>query len=173
VLVSSVHTTLHAGAHVDAPNHVGLDSAGIDRVPLETYRGLCQVIRVQAPKRSALTPRDLDERPPLAPRVLFATGSYPDPDRFDPDFSALSAELIDWLEAHGAVLVGIDTPSIDLLSSNELASHRATRRGRGLAILEGLVLDGVEAGLYELVALPLRIEGADGSPVRASLWPLR
>jgi len=173
LVVSSIHTTLHAGAHADAPNHVGLESAGIDRVPIETYRGLCQVIRVVAPKGSALTPRDLGERPPLAPRVLFATGSHSDPERFDPDFSALSPELIEWLERHGTLLVGIDTPSIDLLSSSELVSHRATRHGRGLAILEGLVLDGVDAGLYELVALPLRIEGADASPVRATLWPLR
>lgn len=173
LVVSSIHTTLHAGAHADAPNHVGLESTGIDRVSLDTYRGLCQVIRVVVPKGSALTPRDLDERPPLAPRVLFATGSYLDPDRFDPDFSALSPELIDWLERHGTVLVGIDTPSVDLLSSSELASHRATRRGSGLAILEGLVLEGVAPGLYELVALPLRIEDADASPVRAALWPLR
>lgn len=173
LVVSSIHTTLHAGAHADAPNHVGLESVGIDRVALETYRGLCQVIRVAAPKGSTLTPRDLGERAPLAPRVLFATGSYLDPERFDPDFSALSPELIGWLERHGTVLVGIDTPSVDLSSAHELSSHRATRRGRGLAILEGLVLDGVDAGLYELVALPLRIEGADGSPVRASLWPLR
>ena len=146
---------------------------GIDGVALQTYRGLCQVIRVAAPKGSLLTPRDLEGRPLLAPRVLFATGSYLDPERFDPDFTALSPELIDWLERQGALLVGIDTPSIDLLSSHELSSHRATRRGRGLAILEGLVLDAVDAGLYELVALPLRIEGADASPVRASLWPLR
>jgi arylformamidase len=173
LVVSSIHTSLHVGAHVDAPNHVGAESTGIDRVPLDTYRGLCQVIRVPGPKRSVLTPHDLDERAPLAPRVLFATGSYRDPERFDPEFSALSPELIDWLEGHGAVLVGIDTPSIDVLSASDLASHRATRHGRGLAILEGLVLDGVEPGLYELIALPLRIEGADGSPVRATLWPLR
>jgi arylformamidase len=173
LVVSSVQTTLHAGAHADAPNHVGLESAGIDQVPLETYRGLCQVIRVAAPKGTELTPRDLDERPPLAPRVLFATGSYRTPERFDPGFSALSPALIDWLQRHGVVLVGIDTPSVDLFSSTELSTHRATRRGRGVAILEGLVLEGIDAGLYELVALPLRIEGADASPVRASLWPLR
>ena len=105
--------------------------------------------------------------------MLLATGSYPDPERFDPGFSALSPQLIAWLERHGVVLVGIDTPSIDPLSESELPSHRATRDGHGLAVLEGLVLDGVEPGLYELVALPLRIEDADASPVRATLWPLR
>jgi arylformamidase len=173
LVVSSVHTTLHVGAHVDAPNHVGTGGVGIDRVPLQPYRGLCEVIRVHVPKGSTIAPRDLGGRPPRAPRVLLATGSYPDPERFDPDFSALSPELVAWLEAHGAVLVGIDTPSVDPLASSHLPSHRATRHGRGLAILEGLVLDGVTPGLYELVALPLRIEGADGSPVRATLWPLR
>jgi arylformamidase len=48
-----------------------------------------------------------------------------------------------------------------------------TRSGHGLAILEGLELGGVAPGCYELVALPLRLEGADASPVRATLWPLR
>jgi len=173
IVVSSIQTTLHAGAHVDAPNHVGTGGVGIDRVPLGPYRGLCEVIRVRVPRGTAITASDLGGRRPRAPRVLLATGSYPDPERFEPDFSALSPELIAWLEAHDTLLVGIDTPSVDPFAASQLPSHRAARQGRGLAILEGLVLDGVAPGLYELVALPLRIEGADGSPVRATLWPLR
>ena len=86
---------------------------------------------------------------------------------------AFAPELIDWIAERGVVLVGIDTPSVDPFSSKTLPSHHATRRGRGLAILEGLLLAHVTPGLYELVALPLRLEGADASPVRAALWPLR
>jgi arylformamidase len=71
------------------------------------------------------------------------------------------------------VLVGLDTPSVDPFHSKTLPAHHATRSGRGLAILEVLDLQHVEAGLYELVALPLRLRDADASPVRAVLWPLR
>jgi arylformamidase len=172
LLVSSIHTTLHVGAHADAPNHFRTGEVGIDRVPLDAYRGPCEVVEVAVPPGATIAPRDL-ARAPRASRVLFKTGSFPDPERFDADFVAFSPELVEWLRALGAVLLGIDTPSVDPFSSKALPSHHATRAGRGLAILEGLDLSQVRPGLYELVALPLRIEGADASPVRASLWPLR
>lgn len=66
------------------------------------------------------------------------------------------------------MLVGIDTPSVDLMDSKDLPSHAACRR-HGLAILEGLVLKDTPDGLYELIALPLKLEGFDASPVRAVL----
>jgi arylformamidase len=171
--VSNIHTTLHVGAHADAPNHFQSAGVGIDRVPLEPYRGRCAVVEVALRPGATITPSDLDPKRPLAPRLLFKTGSFPDPERFDSDFVAFSPELIAWLEANGVVLVGIDTPSVDPFSSKTLPSHHETRVGAGLAILEGLDLSQVPAGQYELVALPLRIEGADASPVRATLWPLR
>ena len=106
------------------------------------------------------------------PRVLFSTGTYPDPTRFDDRFAALSPELVHHLADHGVRLVGIDTPSVDLVDSKDLPAHHACRE-RDLAILEGIVLDAVPAGLYELIALPLRLVGFDGSPVRAVLRPLQ
>jgi arylformamidase len=172
LLVSSIQTTLHVGAHADAPNHFARGGLGIDRVPLEVYRGPCEVLEVHLSPGSTIHPRDL-ERTPSAPRLLFKTGSFPDPERFDAEFVALSPELIIWAEALGVLLIGIDTPSVDPFSSKTLPSHHATRTGRGVAILEGLDLSQVRPGHYELIALPLRIEGADASPVRATLWPLR
>jgi arylformamidase len=173
LLVSSINTTLHVGAHADAPNHFQVSGVGIDRVPLEPYRGRCAVVEVALPPGATITPRDLGDRRPLAPRLLFKTGSFPNPERFDADFVAFSPELIAWLEEQGVLLIGIDTPSVDPFSSKTLPSHHATRGGGGVAILEGLDLSRVPAGEYELVALPLRLEGADASPVRATLWPLR
>jgi arylformamidase len=136
------------------------------------------VIEVTKPRGSLIVPEDippdsLSGGVPRAPRVLFKTGSYPDPRHFNPDFVAFSPELIAWLEACGVVLIGIDTPSIDPFSSKSLPTHHATRHGRGLAILEGLDLTHVKAGSYELIALPLRLRDADASPLRATLWPLR
>jgi arylformamidase len=172
LLVSSIQTTLHVGAHADAPNHFMVGGVGIDRVPLGVYRGHCEVIEVDLPPGASIHPRDLT-RTPGAPRLLFKTGSFPNPERFNADFVAFSPELITWAEQLGVLLIGIDTPSVDPFSSTTLPSHHATRSGRGLAILEGLDLSQVQPGHYELVALPLRLEGADASPVRATLWPLR
>lgn len=172
LLVSSIQTTLHVGAHADAPNHFMVGGVGIDRVPLGVYRGHCEVIEVNLARGATIHPRDLASTP-SAPRLLFKTGSFPNPERFDADFVAFSPELITWAELLGVVLIGIDTPSVDPYSSKTLPSHHATRGGRGVAILEGLDLSQVRPGHYELIALPLRLEGADASPVRATLWPLR
>jgi arylformamidase len=108
----------------------------------------------------------------LAPRLLFKTGSFPDanayPERFESDFNALSSELIDTLAAQGVVLFGIDTPSIDSADSKTLEAHQAVYRNDA-AVLEGLQLKHVPDGVYNLIALPLKLEGADASPVRAVL----
>jgi len=114
-----------------------------------------------------ILPADLPG-PVQAPRLLLRTGSYPDPTRFNPGFASLSPALVHVLADQGVVLVGIDTPSVDPFDSKALESHQAILH-RDLAILEGLVLDAVAPGLYTLIALPLRIPGADASPVRAVL----
>ncbi|NBV51022.1 hypothetical protein EBR78_07375 [bacterium] len=72
------------------------------------------------------------------------------------------------LKTKKVVLVGIDTPSIDLFDSKDLSTHHATVR-LGISILEGVVLKDVPEGVYHLMALPLKIKGGDASPVRAVL----
>jgi arylformamidase len=103
-----------------------------------------------------------------AARLLLATGTFPDPTTFNQDFAALSAELVEFLHARGVRLVGIDTPSVDTFDSRELPTHKAFLRF-DMAILEGLALADVPEGLYELIALPLKLVGFDASPVRAVL----
>ena len=165
--LSSIRTTVHLGAHADAPSHYLAGGQGIAERPLERYYGDCQVIEVRIPRGERIRPQHLGG-PLLAPRVLFRTGSYPDPTDFTTDFNSLSPELIEQIAAQGGVLVGIDTPSIDPFSSEELESHQAVAR-YDLAVLEGLVLGAVPPGCYTLLALPLKLEGADASPVRAAL----
>ena len=96
------------------------------------------------------------------------TGTCSDRERFAGDFAGLDPSLAGELATRGVVLVGIDTPSVDPYDDHAYTAHRALVAA-GVMWLEGLVLDGVPAGLYDLSALPLRIEGGDGSPVRAVL----
>lgn len=165
--LSTVESTLHLGAHADGPSHYALGRPGIGERPLELYYGPCEVLRVAVGRGERVLPRHLPG-PVRAPRVLLHTGTFPDPERWNTDFAALSPELVDHLAAQGVRLVGLDTPSVDLMDDKVLLAHQALAR-QDMANLEGLVLDHVEPGLYTLIALPLSIPGADASPVRAVL----
>jgi arylformamidase len=167
--LSDMRTTVHVGAHADAPSHYVADGADIAERPLELYVGRCAVMGVDVKRGERIRPKHL--RPFDAPRVLFRTGTFPDPRRWNNDFASLSPELVDALHRQGVVLIGIDTPSVDPFESKALEAHQAFARN-DMAILEGLVLDGVDEGEYELIALPLRIRGGDASPVRAVLRTL-
>jgi arylformamidase len=170
ITLSTLHTTVHLGAHVDAPNHFARDAPGIEARSLDDYLGPCQVIRVDVPHHWRIAPGDLRAEI-VAERVLICTGTYPDPNRFNTDFSAVSPELIGVLKERGVRLIGIDTPSVDLFDSRELPTHRACL-AHNMAILEGIILRDVPEGVYELIALPLRLVGFDASPVRAILRTL-
>ena len=165
--LSAIHTTLHLGAHADAPNHYAADGCGIGARDLAPYYGPCQVVSVDVPRGARIMPEHVQVEV-TASRVLFHTGSFPDPNTFNEDFNSLSPELIAWLDARGVVLVGIDTPSVDPFESKALESHNALAR-TGMANLEGVVLGHVTPGHYTLIALPLPLADADASPVRAAL----
>ena len=170
ITLSTLRATVHLGAHADAPSHYGRGADSIDRRPLDLYLGPCQVVRVSAPRGGLVRPAQL--MPPYrAERVLLATGTFPDPHAFNEDFAALDPCLVEQLAAHGVRLVGVDTPSVDPFTSKELPAHHAALK-HDLALLEGLVLADVPEGVYELIALPLRLVGFDASPVRAVLRPL-
>jgi arylformamidase len=170
ITLSTLHATVHLGAHADAPSHYGGRAPAIHERRLDYYLGPCQVVRVQVPRGWRIDRSDV--RPPItAPRVLFATGTYPDPETFNEDFAALSPELVESLHGQGVILIGIDTPSVDRFDSKDLPAHRTFLK-HDMAILEGLVLEEVPEGLYELIALPLKLVGFDASPVRAVLREL-
>lgn len=167
-VVSSIHGSVHLGAHVDAPNHYARGAEGIDKRSLNYYLGECQVISIDLPRGSRILPKHLEKTTIRASRVLFKTGSYPNANRWNGDFNALSPELIRMLSDRGVILVGIDTPSIDLADDKILETHQIVHE-KNLAVLEGIVLQGVPDGIYQLVALPLKIRDGDASPVRAIL----
>ncbi|MEC7987200.1 MAG: cyclase family protein [Myxococcota bacterium] len=168
--LSSIHTTVHVGAHADAPSHYDHPSEGIHERSLSYYYGLTQLMIVSVPRGERIYPKDLPEDI-LAPRLLLCTGSFPNPNNFNTDFNSLSPALVDYAADRGVILIGIDTPSIDPFHSKKLESHKRVLH-HDLAILEGIVCKDVPSGMYRLMAFPLKIQGADASPVRAVLEEL-
>jgi arylformamidase len=165
--LSSMQATLHLGAHADAPSHYHPQGKAIDQCELETYYGPCQVIDV-SDCSGEITTEQIKNIKILAPRVLFKTNSIADVNQWQDDFSFLAPELIESLAQLGVRLIGIDTPSMDHSASKGLHTHQAFNRNN-IFILEGLVLTDISVGVYTLVAFPLKIKGAEASPVRAVL----
>ncbi len=172
VNTSTIATSSHCGTHVDAPYHFEQDAPTLEQVDLSAYWGLAQVVTVSKTK-GPLTPADFAGYDlGRAPRLLVHSPlSAADTATFHHDFVYPSPELADYLGQRGVVLYGADAPSMDASDSKDLAGHPALLRNN-ILILEGLMLDGVPDGLYELSALPLKLIGGDGSPVRAALRAL-
>jgi arylformamidase len=170
VNVSEVTMSPHTGSHTDAPLHYDAKGISIGEVPLDSYLGPCRVIHALG-VRPLVEPSHVSAR--LAgtpPRVLIRT-YVAAPSNWDSGFAALAPATLELLHDRGVRLIGIDTPSLDPEQSKSLDSHQVVRR-HGMAILEGIVLDGVAEGDYELIALPLKWHGLDASPVRAVLREL-
>lgn len=172
VNVGAVSTPLHAGTHADAPFHYSREGATSADCDIDPYLGACVVIDVRHAK-GVVEESDVDwNQVAGASRVLFRTYERFPESRWDPDFTAISPAVIARLREAGVRLVGTDAASLDPQESKTMAAHREIERG-DMRILEGLVLDAVAPGTYELIALPLKIAGADASPVRAILRELR
>ncbi|HSK41631.1 MAG TPA: arylformamidase [Arenibaculum sp.] len=171
VNVGAMTLSTHTGAHVDAPLHYDPGGAPVGALDLSVFVGPCRV--VDATGAGVLVAPDL-VRPHLRDRperIVFKTRPAGAPGGWDPGFTAIDPATMDLLAARGCRLVGIDTPSVDPQDSKTLDAHMRVR-AHGMTILEGVVLDGIEPGDYELIALPLRLVNLDASPVRAVLREL-
>jgi arylformamidase len=166
VNVGSISTSVHTATHCDAPFHYDDAGAKVDQLPLDVFLGPAWVVDVRgsARWRDRLAHLDFSE----TARVLFHTGGWPDTTRFPETIPVMEPDLPDWLADRGVRLIGVDLPSVDPLDSETLDVHHALGR-RGIVIVEGLWLNEVPEGRYGLIALPLKVVGADGSPLRAVL----
>lgn len=164
VNLGAIHTTVHAGTHADAPLHTEGSGRAIHDVELDPYVGPADVIHVQDDAVTEADIANVTER-----RVLFRTPASDLSDSEWPErVTPILPSAIDAMNDLGVVLVGTDAPSVDPLDSKTLDTHHALFAA-GMLNLEGLYLRDVEPGTYSLIALPLKIHGADGSPVRAVL----
>lgn len=167
VNVGEIRMSTHIGTHIDAPFHFDEDGNKVIELDLELYIGPALVVHVDVTKSigvEAFHAIDLNE----VERLILATGKWKNLSHFPDEIPAIEPDLAPFLAEKGVRLLGLDLPSVDYLDSKELPAHHALSNC-GIHILEGLVLENVEPGQYDLVALPLALEQGDGSPVRAVL----
>lgn len=162
----------HTGTHADSYFHYEADGAYAAHMPLSHYIGRAKVVTVSR-RDGGLIPADFAHVDLTgAERLLIHShvSELPD-DEWPSEFPYLTVELIAWLSSLGIVLIGLDSPSVDAFTSKELWCHHALNQYK-MVNIETLQLRGVPDGDYELVALPLKLDLACASPVRAILRPL-
>jgi arylformamidase len=170
VNVATIELSTHSGAHADAPLHYDPAGLAIDQVSLEPYLGPARLVDARG-QGDAIAESFVEENwSPGVSRMLFRTFDRFPADQWPAHFTAVSAGAIAALAARKVILIGIDSPSLDPETSKTMDAHRAMPSD--MRILEGLVLDQVPPGDYELIALPLALAGLDASPVRAVLREL-
>ncbi len=167
--VSSITMSAHTGTHLDAPYHFDEAGRDIGGIPLLPFLGPARVFEVP-PELRVISAEFLDRLDWTGvERALFRTRSSDlQKGRFDRDFTCLTEDGAEYLARHRPLLVGTDAPSIDAFASKSMSCHKILC-GQGIAILEGARLAHVPPGDYELICLPLKFAGLDGSPVRAVL----
>jgi arylformamidase len=177
VNLGAISMSVHNGTHADAQFHFDQKGESIERAPLEVYLGRAIVVDLtgafsQSKEKHLITTEDLlphAEEIAETSRLLIRTGRWSDSAFFPDQIPVIAADIAAWLQKNGVQLLGLDLPSVDEIDSKSLQNHHALARA-GIAIVESLDLSRVSAGVYNLAALPLRIAGGDGAPMRAVLW---
>lgn len=168
VTLHRLSMSTQSGTHAECSRHVRGDAPALDELALEIFFGSCQLLDVSAAGATIVASDVLDRLPSQFERLLLRSFAKADWAHWPQHFKAIDPVLIDALAARGCRLIGTDAPSIDPQTCKALRAHQAAHRA-GMGILEGLVLDHVPEGRYELVALPLPISGVEATPVRAVL----
>ncbi|MGG0240580.1 arylformamidase [Bacillus rhizoplanae] len=170
VNVGKISMSIHTGTHIDAPFHFDNDGKKVSDLDINVYIGPARIIDVTGYKSigaKELKTHDLEG----VSRLLLRTSSKTNQHVFPETIPYLRADLAPYLHEKGVRLIGVDVPSVDPLDDKELAAHHELFK-HGIHILENVVLENVQDGDYELIALPLSLTDADGSPVRAVIKPL-
>ncbi|MTD31618.1 arylformamidase [Planomicrobium sp. YIM 101495] len=166
VNIGQLTASTHIGTHIDAPFHYDEHGMTVEQLPLNVYLTTAQVVDVTGLKE--ITESDMPEVKSGVTAILLKTNAWTDRSVFPSAWPLFDPAIASWMSEHAITLLGVDVPSIDPETSKELPMHHAMKDNHRY-ILEGIVLDKVAEGVYGLTALPLKIAGADGSPVRAVL----
>jgi arylformamidase len=175
VNLGKIDMSVHNGTHADGWFHFDAKAKTVERVPLENFFGPAVVVDLTgkfSEKDREIKIVDLEsaaESLKEAPRLLIKTGIWRDSTVFPNWIPVLAQDVPAWLQARGTKLLGVDLPSVDAIDAKAMRNHHALYAGR-IAIVESLDLSEIAAGVYNFAALPLKIIGGDGAPVRAILW---
>ncbi|WP_347861003.1 arylformamidase [Salimicrobium sp. PL1-032A] len=170
VNIGDITMSVHTGTHIDAPFHFDDEGKKVLDLDVEVYIGKAEVVDCRG--YISIGPEAFEGIDWTGiGRILVKTDASPDPAEFPAEAPYLDPAVAPFLEARGVRLIGMDVPSVDPMDSETLDAHHALF-AHGVHILENAALHGVEPGTYDLCALPLALEDADGSPVRAVLKPV-
>jgi arylformamidase len=177
VNLGAITMSVHNGTHADARFHFDMKGESIEKTRLDTYLGRATVVDLaqaffRSKEKHLITTEDLKphaEDIAATSRLLVKTERWSDSTIFPNQIPVIAADVPVWLQKNGVKLLGVDLPSMDEIDSKSLQNHHALARA-GIAIVESLDLSDVAPGIYNFAALPLKIAGGDGAPVRAVLW---
>ena len=158
----------HVGTHVDAPFHFIANGQTVDQLPLEILIGRTRVVEVTAPRIDEVALKEFTFTADA--RLLFKTRNsylWSQP-RFVEDYVYITPGAARVLVNEGIKLVGIDYLSVEQYGSDTFETHLTLLKADTL-IIEGLDLREVEPGDYEMICLPMKFQGGDGSPARVIL----
>lgn len=167
--VTRLDFDVHTGTHIDAPLHFIHNGLTTNDIELEILIGKAIVIAFNGEVVSLV---DLEQKniPSGTRRILLkthnsASGWFKNP--FNVSYVAIDSSAAKWLVNRGVQLIGIDGPSIQKYTDSK--DTHVTLLENNVVILEGLNLDGVNEGEYELICLPVKADGCEGVPARAIL----
>lgn len=164
-LISTLHISSHTGTHIDAPAHYLKTGDTIDTIPLESLIGSCRVIDLIS-QEGIIQEESIEGRLGNETRILLRT-SFSGKRTFSQPYPSLGRDAAEYLISQGVRCVGIDSPSIESYHCDG-SVHRCLL-SHGCIIIELLDLSDVPEGVYELMALPIKLIGLDGAPARVIL----
>jgi arylformamidase len=168
--LSQIELSAHTGTHMDAPRHFIEGGATIDSMPIEATVGRARVIEIKDPEMIRKTEVEF-YKPQRGERLLFKTRNSSHAWKtttFQETYIYIPPDTAAYLASAGVMTVGVDYLSVGGFKNGGKETHQALL-GAGIWIIEGLNLEHVEPGDYQLVCLPLKLEGSDGAPARAIL----
>ena len=167
--LSNMRVSVHVGTHVDAPSHFIKNGRTIDEISPERFIGDVQVIEIEDEKE--IRKSELEEIEFHSNKILFKTqnSNMISENVFQNDFVYLNYEGAEYLIESGIDFIGIDYLTIESLDTTDFSVHKLLLKNN-VIVLEGINLKDISPGNYKLIAPPLKITGAEASPVRALLY---